>query len=55
MTLFDDAVLAHHADEERELFPAVLRSATPGEEAGAVAAMVDWLTAEHRRLSLIHI
>lgn len=48
LALFDDAVLEHHADEERELFPAVLRSAAPGDEAATVAAMVERLTREHR-------
>ena len=48
LALFDDAVINHHADEEKELFPAVLRSATPGEEAARVEAIVNRLVAEHR-------
>jgi hemerythrin-like domain-containing protein len=46
--VFSEAVLEHHADEERELFPAVLRSARPGDEADHVQVMVARLTAEHR-------
>ena len=50
LALFQHAVLEHHADEERELFPAVLRSARRGPEAGEVQAMAQRLTAEHRRI-----
>jgi hypothetical protein len=50
VALFEEAVIEHHADEERDLFPAVLRSAIPGEEVAAVAAMVERLTAEHRSI-----
>ncbi len=50
LALFQHAVLAHHADEERELFPAVLRSARRGREAGEVQAMAQRLTAEHRQI-----
>lgn len=46
--LFKGAVLEHHAEEEKDLFPAVLRSAAPGEERMGVEAMVQRLTAEHR-------
>jgi len=45
---FRAAVYEHHAEEERELFPAVLKSASPGEEHDKVRNMVDWLTQEHR-------
>jgi Hemerythrin HHE cation binding domain len=45
---FRTAVYEHHAEEERELFPAVLKSASPGEEHDKVRSMVDWLTQEHR-------
>jgi len=45
---FRDAVYEHHAEEERELFPAVLASAVKGEERDRVKVMVDQLTAEHR-------
>jgi hemerythrin-like domain-containing protein len=41
---------AHHQEEERELFPAVLSSAIPGEERELVAQLVEKLTQEHRAL-----
>jgi hemerythrin-like domain-containing protein len=47
---FRAAVYEHHAEEEKELFPAVLASATKGEERDRVQAIVDTLTAEHRRV-----
>ena len=50
LTLFKHAVHEHHADEENELFPAVLRSAAPGKESQRVQAMVQRLTAEHRQI-----
>lgn len=50
LDLFRFAVEGHHADEENALFPAVLRSAAPGEEAELVQAMVERLTAEHRTI-----
>ena len=50
LDLFDKAVFEHHAEEERELFPAVLRSAKPGEEQVKVQAMESSLTAQHRAL-----
>jgi hypothetical protein len=50
LVLFENAVLAHHGDEEAELFPAVLRWAAPGEEQAHVEAMVQQLTSEHRRI-----
>lgn len=51
--LFRDVVLEHHAEEENELFPAVLRSAAPGEERTLVDTMVQRLTAEHRAVEAI--
>ncbi len=53
LALFKDAVYAHHADEESELFPAVVRSAAKGEEADRARAMVQRLTAEHRTIELL--
>jgi hypothetical protein len=47
---FRDAVFEHHAEEEKELFPAVLASATPGDEREHVQALVSTLTAEHRKV-----
>ena len=48
LAMFDSSVLAHHADEEGDLFPAVLRSSTAGEERELVEGMIEQLTAEHR-------
>jgi hypothetical protein len=53
LQLFQDAILPHHADEESELFPAVIRSAAPGEERSRVQATVDRLIAEHRSLEAL--
>ena len=50
VTFFRDAVYEHHAEEERELFPAVLASAAKGIERDKVQAIVAELTAEHRRV-----
>ena len=50
LALFQIAVYGHHADEENELFPAVLRSAVKGEEAERLQSMVQRLTAEHREI-----
>lgn len=53
LKFFRDVVTEHHAEEERELFPAVLASATPGDEHDRVAAIVARLTAEHRRVEAV--
>lgn len=50
LAFFDDVILEHHAQEETALFPAVLASATPGSERDAVAAIINRLTTEHRRI-----
>jgi len=50
VAFFREAIFEHHLDEERELFPAVLASATPGEERQRVQALVDRLTQQHRLL-----
>lgn len=50
LDLFKFSVEGHHADEENELFPAVLRGAAPGDEAELVQAMVERLKAEHRNI-----
>jgi hypothetical protein len=47
---FRDAVFEHHAEEEKELFPAVLASAAPGEEHERVMTLIQTLTAEHRKV-----
>ena len=48
LEFFGSVVYEHHAEEERELFPAVLASATAGAEHAQVKAMVERLTGEHR-------
>lgn len=50
MEMFNEAVLSHHAEEEEDLFPAVLASAEPGEERNRVKQLVDQLTREHREV-----
>jgi hypothetical protein len=48
LALFEGLVLPHHADEEGELFPAVLGSAANGEESEWAEDMARQLTQEHR-------
>jgi hemerythrin-like domain-containing protein len=48
LALFSEGVFQHHQDEERELFPAVIAAALPGDEAQDVRAMVRRLVDEHR-------
>jgi hemerythrin-like domain-containing protein len=50
---FDEVIVRHHAEEEQELFPAVLQSATPGAERQKVEAIVARLITEHRRVESI--
>ena len=50
MDYFHLGMKAHHQEEERELFPAVLSSAKHGEERELVAQLIDKLTQEHRNL-----
>lgn len=50
VSFFQHAVQEHHAEEERELFPAVLASAVRGEERQRVQALVERLVAEHRQV-----
>ena len=45
-----DVVLVHHAEEEQELFSAVLASAKVGAERDRVQAIVTRLTQDHRRI-----
>ncbi len=45
---FRSAAFEHHQEEERELFPAVLADAQPGEERERVRQMIEALTREHR-------
>lgn len=50
LAFFTDVIKEHHAQEERELFPAVLASATKGEERDRVQALVHRLVSEHREV-----
>jgi hypothetical protein len=53
LQLFEGVVLPHHADEEGDLFPAVIRSAVPGQERARVEALVERLVAEHRSVEAL--
>lgn len=53
LKFFRKAVYAHHADEEKVLFPAVAESAEPGQERKSVQAAVKVLTAQHRNLEAL--
>jgi len=53
MALFDQVVLAHHQDEEQELFVSVQRSCSDAREAAQVQGLVDRLKAEHRRIEAL--
>jgi hypothetical protein len=48
LALFEPGVLEHHAEEEKDLFPAVIASAQDTQERDRVLRMVERLTAEHR-------
>ena len=45
---FRTAAFEHHEEEERELFPAVLRAASQGAERQRVQQLIEQLTREHR-------
>lgn len=51
--MFRHGVLAHHEDEEHDLFPAVLQAAQPGAEADRAQAMVAQLVREHREIAAL--
>lgn len=53
LEFFREAIFEHHLEEERELFPAVIASAQPGEELTRVKAMAQRLTDEHRRVEAL--
>lgn len=53
LRMFRQGLMAHHQDEERELFPAVQHAAQPGEERARVDAMVEQLVREHRDMELL--
>lgn len=50
---FNGVVLDHHAEEERDLFPLVLKNARVGEERDTVQKLIVKLTAEHRSIEAI--
>jgi hemerythrin-like domain-containing protein len=50
VAFFRAAVHEHHAEEESDLFPAVLNSARSGPEREQVQSIVDRLVAEHRQV-----
>lgn len=49
MRYFDTAAVQHHADEEQDLFPALLESMA-GSDAVCIRQLTDTLSAEHRKL-----
>jgi len=51
MRYFDTSAKQHHADEEEDLFPALLRAA-PESERAYLIALIDALLAQHRELEL---
>ncbi|HXD40758.1 MAG TPA: hemerythrin domain-containing protein [Ramlibacter sp.] len=53
LAMFQHGIFEHHAEEEAELFPAVLRSAHPGAERDRVQDIVARLTSEHRTLEAL--
>jgi hemerythrin-like domain-containing protein len=53
LEFFREAIFEHHLEEERELFPAVIASARPGEEQEKVKAMTKRLTEEHRMVEAL--
>jgi hemerythrin-like domain-containing protein len=53
LDFFREAIFEHHLEEERELFPAVMASALPGEELERVKSIVKRLTEEHRMVEAL--
>lgn len=53
LVFFREAIFEHHLEEERELFPAVIASAQPGEELARVKALAQRLTNEHRAIEAL--
>ncbi len=49
MRYFETAALHHHADEEQDLFPALVESMA-GSDAICIRELIEGLTADHRRL-----
>ncbi len=53
LKFFREAMFDHHAEEEKDLFPAVLDRAEQGEERENVRKLVDQLKAEHRAIEAL--
>lgn len=53
MAFFQEAVIDHHREEEKDLFPAVLAASNLGAEYDEVRALVNRLTAEHREIEAL--
>lgn len=53
LDFFRAAVFEHHLEEERDLFPAVVANAQPGDEMTHVKAMAKRLTDEHRAIEAL--
>jgi hypothetical protein len=53
LEMFQQGIFDHHADEEAELFPAVLRNAHPGDERDSVQGLVERLSSEHRTVEAL--
>lgn len=50
LRFFEDVVLVHHAEEEQELFTAVMDATSSEEEASEARGQIKRLVAEHREL-----
>lgn len=50
LAFFNDALFSHHSEEEKDLFPAVRKSAQTGAERLKVDELVEQLTHDHRAL-----
>lgn len=50
LEVFEDMIVNHHEEEERELFPAVCKAAAAGLERDQVVTLTERLTADHRQL-----
>ena len=53
LDFFKNVVLEHHAEEEQELFTAVMDSATEGDEASQARQTIKRLVEEHRNLEAL--
>lgn len=53
LVLFRHEMFEHHAHEELDVFPVVLRRAAAGDELNRVGAMVKRLTADHRHIEAL--